>query len=306
MGKFNKKNKSFVAIDIGEESIRLLQYNIKNNEIDLLGLYPLVPADKKDKSSLGKKITDLIKSSEVVGTDIVASVSVQNVLCKRLSMGTGRKGFREQLVWEVEQQLLDSTENYKIDFQEIDDGLSQKDNSDFLVVACRKDYIEELTKLVKTNGLVPSVIDVDIFALQNCFEFNYPQESKKSNLIVYADGKKVLLVLCFKGMVFDYEVFYGSDDENEKAKVIKDKIDVFLSFPKNERLIPLSGMWLSGSIVTSKEMLSALREKFNEVSVQTLEPFKTLNVKKELTVSMKKYLPFFSVASGMIVRKING
>jgi len=44
---------------------------------------------------------------------------------------------------------------------------------DVLLVAVKKDKISEYTSAITQAGRNASIVDVDVFALQNCYEMNY-------------------------------------------------------------------------------------------------------------------------------------
>jgi type IV pilus assembly protein PilM len=65
-------------------------------------------------------------------------------------------------------------DNVELDFQILDpesDGLQMS----VLLVAAKRELIENKMALLADVGLEPSVIDVDAFALHNAFEFNHPE-----------------------------------------------------------------------------------------------------------------------------------
>ena len=53
-----------------------------------------------------------------------------------------------------------------------------------ILVAAKKDKINELTELVKAAGLVPIVMDVDAFAVENMHAINYPMAQEETTALV--------------------------------------------------------------------------------------------------------------------------
>jgi type IV pilus assembly protein PilM len=75
--------------------------------------------------------------------------------------------------WEAEQHVPFDMENVELDFQILDpegDGLQMT----VLLVAAKRDLVENKIALLNEVGLQPAIIDVDAFALHNAFEINYP------------------------------------------------------------------------------------------------------------------------------------
>jgi type IV pilus assembly protein PilM len=54
---------------------------------------------------------------------------------------------------------------------------------DVLLVAAKKDMINDYTSVVREAGLTPTVVDVDAFAVQNAFEVNYDRPGETVVLI---------------------------------------------------------------------------------------------------------------------------
>src|SRR6059058_1132750 len=57
---------------------------------------------------------------------------------------------------------------------------------DVLLVAAKKDMINDYTSVVSEAGLAPVVVDVDAFAVQNAFEVNY--EAPRSETVVLVNA----------------------------------------------------------------------------------------------------------------------
>jgi type IV pilus assembly protein PilM len=81
---------------------------------------------------------------------------------------------REVIRWEAEQHVPFDMESVELDFQILDpmeEGLQMT----VLLVAAKRDLVENKVALLLDAGLEPEVIDVDAFALHNAFELNYPE-----------------------------------------------------------------------------------------------------------------------------------
>jgi type IV pilus assembly protein PilM len=93
-------------------------------------------------------------------------------------------------------------ENVELDFQILDpdgEGLQMT----VLLVAAKRELVENKVALLAEAGLQASVIDVDAFALHNAFEVNYPDEMRgvvglvnigheMTNINILEDGTPVL------------------------------------------------------------------------------------------------------------------
>ena len=78
----------------------------------------------------------------------------------------------ESIHWEAEQYIPFDIQDVAIDYEVIEGGGSGG-NMDVLLVAVKKDKISDYTSAITQAGKTPPIVDVDVFALQNCYEVNY-------------------------------------------------------------------------------------------------------------------------------------
>jgi type IV pilus assembly protein PilM len=79
----------------------------------------------------------------------------------------------ESIHWEAEQYIPFDIDDVNLDFQIIEGSSSEDGKMDVLLVAAKKDKIDDYTDLLIQAGLTPCVVDLDAFALQNSWEINY-------------------------------------------------------------------------------------------------------------------------------------
>src|SRR5690606_19773252 len=75
--------------------------------------------------------------------------------------------------WEAEQHVPFDMENVQLDFQILDPHEDTPQMA-VLLVAAKRELIENRMSLLTDAGLNPGVIDVEAFALNNAFDRNYP------------------------------------------------------------------------------------------------------------------------------------
>jgi type IV pilus assembly protein PilM len=86
----------------------------------------------------------------------------------------GEEELSESINWEAEQYIPFAIDDVNLDFQIL--GPSPKEGAntmDVVLVAAKKDKINDYVSLVTEAGLNPIIMDVDAFALENMFEVNY-------------------------------------------------------------------------------------------------------------------------------------
>ena len=83
------------------------------------------------------------------------------------------KDAREVIRWEAEQHVPFDIKSVELDFQILDpDG--EGTEMQVLLVAAKRELIDNKLRLLTDAGLTPGIVDVDAFALHNAFEVNHP------------------------------------------------------------------------------------------------------------------------------------
>ena len=78
----------------------------------------------------------------------------------------------ESIQWEAEQYILDIND-VNIDVQILEGAAEDPGQMDVLLVAARKELVNEYQSLITQAGLRAAVVDVDAFAVANMFQLNY-------------------------------------------------------------------------------------------------------------------------------------
>jgi type IV pilus assembly protein PilM len=105
--------------------------------------------------------------------DVALRVSGHSVIIKKVTMPLMTpEELREQIAWEAEQHIPFDVADVELDYQMLrrrqDEG-----QMDVLLVAAKKEEIQDLVNLASEAKLRPRVIDLDAFTVQNCFEAAY-------------------------------------------------------------------------------------------------------------------------------------
>ena len=180
MGLFGRPRVS-AGLDIGSGFIKLvvIDHTKSEPEIVQVATSPLVPdaiveGEVMDPVLVAETVRAVVQSAGLKKTDIVAAVGGHDVIVKPIPMDRmSETDAREVIRWEAEQHVPFDMENVQLDFQILDpDG--EGPQMRVLLVAAKRELIENRLSLLSDAGITPSIIDVDAFALHNAFEQNYP------------------------------------------------------------------------------------------------------------------------------------
>jgi len=181
MGLFSRA-KTTVALDIGSGLIKLVAITHSAGEPVLSKVAytsvvddAIVEGEIMDPGIVADAIRGLMSSAGIKTKHVVIAVGGRDVIIKKISMDRMKEAeAREVIRWEAEQHVPFDMENVELDFQILDpegEGLQMT----VLLVAAKRELVENKVSLLAEVGLQPSIIDVDAFALHNAFEVNYPE-----------------------------------------------------------------------------------------------------------------------------------
>ncbi|MGA8892248.1 MAG: type IV pilus assembly protein PilM [Anaeromyxobacteraceae bacterium] len=177
------KNKLALGLDIGSSSVKLVHLKEGKRGYTLLawGEAPLPPEAVVDNqlmnsSAIVEAIRELVAQQKVKSKEVAIGVRGHSVIIKRISMPfMSQEDLDESIQWEAEQYIPFDVKDVHIDTQILTPQADAAGQMDVLLVAAKKDMINDFTSVCAEAGLTATVVDVDAFAVQNAFEVNYPQ-----------------------------------------------------------------------------------------------------------------------------------
>jgi type IV pilus assembly protein PilM len=180
MALFGRK-RTTIGLDIGSGLIKLVAISHGSGEPVLTKVAlttvvddAIVEGEVMDTGIVADAIRGLMQSAGIKSKQVVIAVGGRDVIIKKIAMERVKEAEARQLIrWEAEQHVPFDMENVELDFQILDpegEGLQMN----VLLVAAKRELVENKMALLSQAGLSPSIIDVDAFALHNAFQLNHP------------------------------------------------------------------------------------------------------------------------------------
>jgi type IV pilus assembly protein PilM len=211
--------KASFGLDIGSSLIKAVQLKEKRGgfELELFDMIHLPPELIVDGSiidsiRLVEALKELVKKTRIKTRNAVISIAGHaSVIIRRISLPEmSEEELSESIKFEAEQYVPFDIEDVNIDFQ----ILGPKDEPgqmDVMLVAVKKDIINEYVAVAKEAGLNPVVVDVDALALGNMYEVNYEIEPGKNVALVNVGARTINLNLVKNGVsIFTRDSSVGS------------------------------------------------------------------------------------------------
>jgi len=202
--------RQLVGLDIGSSGVKLVQ--LKENRgryvLQKFGFKPLEPevivdGTIMDEGRVVSAIKELFDELNVKVKQVAVSISGHAVIVKRISLPPMSDDELEgQVKLAAEQYIPFDINEVNIDFHVLSasdaDGDGQSEMS-VILVAAKKDRINELTELLKGAGLFPMVMDVDAFAIENMHGINYPLSQEETTVLVNVGASVMNITIVSKG-----------------------------------------------------------------------------------------------------------
>ncbi len=183
---FARPRKSTVGLDIGSSLVKVVEVDFSHSQPTLrkLGVVPLPPeaivdGEVMDRLLVVDAIRECAAQAGIRGGDVVTAVSGRALIVKKVLMDRmDADDAREAIFWEAEQHVPFDIDDVSLDFQILENE-GTGNQMQVLLVAAKKELIHQHADLVREAGMEPRIIDLDAFAVQNCYEANYDNEPNK-------------------------------------------------------------------------------------------------------------------------------
>jgi len=344
-----KKEKSIIGIDIGSHAVKICQIERVRNggyELKALGSAAISPGAVddgvlQDAEDVAAAISELLnKDLKISNRRVGLSISGYSVIVKKVNIDIeSEEALEERLHQEAEQYIPFDINEVYLDHQVIKLAKNDTERSEVMLVAAKKEVVDRYLDMLQAMKLLPVLVDVDGFALENIW--NTVGGSEKNVCLVDIGASKMSINIIAGGAsVLARDVAAGSDkisqeiaetldieyEEAEKIKLgrqaakeedmeelhgiftrvstrwvleIKKAIDLY---GNNNPGRPLSSLVLSGG-GSKVRGLSEYLAKETGLEVITFNPFDGMKIDKKIDMEyLKVAAPEMSIAAGLAIR----
>lgn len=199
---FAKKD-HLIGLDIGSRTIKLCEVmpTKKGRNLKTFGMIhvpqnAIVEGRIKEPAAVAEAIKNLTSELKVSEQNVATSVAGYSVIIKRITVG---KMTEEELLGniqhEAEQYIPFDLDDVNIDFHIIGESELNPNQMNVMLVAAKKEIVNEYVDLLDMADLNPCVIDIDVFCLEKVFEDNYLNEEGTVGLIDIGANKMNLNIV---------------------------------------------------------------------------------------------------------------
>jgi type IV pilus assembly protein PilM len=214
---WKRVNNSMVGVDIGSSSVKAVELQGKSGSFQLMSLgYESLEPDSivdgqiMELNSVANAIATIFNEHKIKTTKVAAGVNGHSVIVKNIVLPQMTADeLEESFSWHAEEHIPFDISDVNLDYHVMD---KSADAIHVLMAACKRDNVANLKQTIQLAGKQPAVIDVDAFALQNCYELNYdPQPREIVALLNIGASTTNINVLSGVRSVFTRDATFGGN-----------------------------------------------------------------------------------------------
>jgi len=348
---FFKPPKNLIGIDIGSSSIKMVELKEVNGEYRLENIgMASIPSEAivdntiMESISIVEAIKSLIKINKIKVKNVASSIAGSSVIIRKILLPImSAEELDSTIQWEAEQYIPFEMSDVNIDYQILGPSKNDSTQMNILLVASKKDIINDYVMMFHEVGMMLQVVDVDCFALENTYEENYEVGegdivalinigASAMNVNVVQDGMSIFTRdLQMGGNMINEELqkslgLSGEDaervklgekvgdvDDDSVQQVIDRAIDnLCLEIQRSLDFFSATSaddqvgkVYISGGVSSNPRVRGSL-EKFLEIPVKLLDPFAKIKLDGERfdPEYIRSISPFFAVATGLAMRRV--
>jgi len=265
-------SKNAIALDIGSSYIKVLElvstkgkWSLANFGMKKLPPEAVVDGQLMNSNVIVDSIRELVTEQKIKTREVVTSVSGHSVIIKKINLPImSRVELEESIQWEAEQYIPFDINDVNIDVQILDPDGDASGQMEVLLVAAKKDMINDYTAIVQEAGLSPVVMDVDSFAIENAFQLNY-DIAPDDTVVLVNIGASLININILRGGVtaFTRDITLGG---NQYTEEIQKQLNV--SYEEAEALKIGGDIIRDAQAVVPEEVETIIRQVSSNVATE--------------------------------------
>lgn len=218
--------KPIIGLDIGSSSVKAVCFKKtkKGLELRAFGMEPLMPQTIVDGTVMDQNaVVDAIRALwsrlRISSKDVAVAIAGHSVIIKKISVPKmSRTQLADQIPYEAEHHIPFAKDDVELDYEVVVEE-NRTGQMELILVAAKKEVVQDYAGVVRDAGLNPVVVDVAAFATQNAFEANYDVDPNETIVLINI-GASISNINIIKGNVslFTRDVTIGGNALTEEIQ----------------------------------------------------------------------------------------
>jgi len=238
VGLFSSNKDGLMAIDISASGVKLLELSQVRSgyELQSMAFVPL-PRDAIventviDSMAVSQALLDVVEAAKPKTRKAVIAVSGNAVIIKVIQVPTVTEfDLESQIEFEADKHVPYDIEDVYLDFQILGSDAEQPEMMDVVLVACKRDIVDDYQLVLSEAGLETKCVDCAVFALENAAEVmglldenvvveSFEEDEGQAVALVNIGANLININIIKNGqMAFVRDQFYGGENLVEEIQ----------------------------------------------------------------------------------------
>jgi len=210
-----------VGLDIGSSTVKAVALRRGRAGWTLVaaGEAPMPEGSMKDGAAaepeaVSEAVSQVLDTMRMRRARVAAALSGHAVIVKKLSLPSMSEAeLGDAIPWEAEQYIPFDLSEVQLDYQVVSSSAANaegKSSLDVLLVAAKRDRIDDRAGVISQSGRRPVVIDIEAFALANAYQLNYPERTDPFSALIHVGQSVTIVCLLERGEpIFTRDISIG-------------------------------------------------------------------------------------------------
>jgi len=228
-----------MGVDIGSTSIKLVQLSRSRSGYELVSMAEVpLPRDAIventiiDSAAISEALAEALRRARPSMKNAALAVSGNAVIIKTIKMPlTTDFELEAQIEYEADQYVPYDIDDVFLDFHVQGISADDPEQMDVILVACKREVVEDYQQVLNEAGLHAKCIDCDVFALENAAEitdehtaaaggeYSLPDENAEVNALINIGANMININVLIDGRTaFVRDQFYGGQNLTEEIQ----------------------------------------------------------------------------------------
>ncbi|MGK2905938.1 MAG: type IV pilus biogenesis protein PilM [Desulfuromonadales bacterium] len=222
-----QKKKDVIGIDLGSSSVKIVHLKEAKGGYQLAGLgMAMLPSEAivdnaiMDSRTIVSIVKGLVESQKIKTKNVATSISGHSVIIRKIQLPImTEEEIEASIQWEAEQYIPFEISEVNLDFQILGPDAHDSSLMNVILVAAKKEFVNDYVSLFKECGLNPQVVDIDCFAVENVYEVGYGTNENEIVALIDMGASSMNVNVLRGGMsVFTRDIQVGGSAYNEEIQ----------------------------------------------------------------------------------------
>ncbi len=258
----SQKKSLITGVDIGSHAVKICQLKNQGESFSLVALgSALLPPGAvedgvlQDPEAVGEVVASLFDHLKIKNRRVGISISGYSVIVKKITLDPlNEVELAKYIDEEAEQYIPFDIDDVYLDYQDLHTNTDENPRTEIMLVAAKKEVVDDYLGMIDALKLVPVLVDVDGFALENIWEIT-AEELENVVLVDIGASKMNINIISGGTSVLARDIVVGSEQLTEQ---IADSLGIEYDEAEKIKL----------GVVSAEEHREQLSEIFNHTCIQ--------------------------------------